>query len=150
MFAPVKEHKVNKVVRRGPRTTNSKRCLPISDCAIKAVSLRPPRTLALCQQWADYKVKAVSKEALARLGQRVISWREAFFKVAEQRIVNWSVESDRSLITFCKKSSAMLHNVKCLWSCGIWKTLVSINHKSRIAIYSWLLTSSRNFINTLL
>ena len=34
------EQMVNKVVRRVLRTTNSKMCPTISDCAIKAVSLR--------------------------------------------------------------------------------------------------------------
>ncbi len=35
--------------------------------------------------------------------------------------------------------------LKCLWSCGNWKTSGSINHKSKIAIYSWMLNVPPQF-----
>ena len=59
--------------------------------------------------------------------------------------VNMKLTENSKQISKKSVSKQWRLTIKCLWSCGIWKTSGSINHKSKIAIYSWMLSVQPQF-----
>lgn len=71
----------------------------------------------------------------------------SLFWVAVEQLVKQIIKDVKSMlfinVVVCVIGLPL--TLKCLWSCGIWKTSASINHKSKIAIYSRMLNVPPQF-----